>query len=324
MAGASGGALAAQVTLAGGFGFLAAGYDSPEKLQSEIDIARSLLKLQPHALLPVGVGFLAWQLESPGAPATQLLSVALDNNVRAIWLAFGNNIKHWVDYIHEHNNKRGHTDRVLIFCPVSSVEQASVAVNEWCADVIIVQGVEAGGHGASQGLPLLTLLPLVTAAIGPNGPPILGAGGLVNGAHAAALLTLGASGVVLGTRLLLSPESLYTDAQRRALIEADSSLSVRTMAFDYARNTLGWPQGVDGRGLRNATVEDYERGEDIQVLRSKLKEASLKDDTSRIVVWAGASVGLVNKIMPAREIVEEIHKDCVKYLRSSALLVSSA
>jgi nitronate monooxygenase len=79
----------------------------------------------------------------------------------------------------------------------------------------------------------------------------VGAGGLATGAQIAALLDLGASGAVLGTRFLLSPESLYSDRQRQALIDAQSSESVRTMAFDYARNTLSWPKDVDGRGLRN-------------------------------------------------------------------------
>ena len=80
---------------------------------------------------------------------------------------------------------------------------------------------------------------------------MVAAGGLATGAQIAALLALGASGAVLGTRFLLCPESLYTDSQRQALIEAQSSESVRTMAFDYARNNLSWPKGVDGRGLRN-------------------------------------------------------------------------
>ena len=85
-----------------------------------------------------------------------------------------------------------------------------------------------------------------------DGPPILGAGGIVNGAQVASILALGASGAVLGTRFLLSPESLYSNVQRQALIAAPTGSSVRTMAFDQARNTLGWPKGIDGRGLRNS------------------------------------------------------------------------
>jgi hypothetical protein len=60
-------------------------------------------------------------------------------------------------------------------------------------------GVESGGHGASYALPLLNLLPLTLAAMPADSPPVLAAGGLANGGHVAAALTLGADGVVLGT-----------------------------------------------------------------------------------------------------------------------------
>lgn len=82
-------------------------------------------------------------------------------------------------------------------------------------------------------------------------PPVVGAGGLANGSQLAALLTLGASGGVYGTRFLLSEESTYSPAQKKELLAADSLKSVRTMAFDHVRGTLGWPAGIDGRGLRN-------------------------------------------------------------------------
>ena len=84
------------------------------------------------------------------------------------------------------------------------------------------------------------------------GPPVLAAGGMVHGGHLASILALGASGVVFGTRFALSPESAYSDVERKALIEAKTSSTVRTVAFDEARNTLGWPRGIDGRGLRNS------------------------------------------------------------------------
>lgn len=115
----------------------------------------------------------------------------------------------------------------------------------------MITGIEAGGHGSSSSPPLLTLIPSILSISPSDGPPILAAGGLSHGAHIASLLALGADGVVLGTRFLLSPESLYTDPQRQALVAAGLTSSVRTMAFDHVRSTLGWPQGIDGRGLRN-------------------------------------------------------------------------
>jgi len=101
----------------------------------------------------------------------------------------------------------------------------------------------------------LTLLPsaLSIPALGADSIPVLAAGGLATGAHIASMLALGASGSVLGTRFLLSPESLYTNVQKAALIDADEMATVRTMAFDTARGTLGWPANIDGRGLKNGT-----------------------------------------------------------------------
>ncbi|KAJ7918685.1 Nitronate monooxygenase-domain-containing protein [Mycena leptocephala] len=64
-----------------------------------------------------------------------------------------------------------------------------------------------------------------------DSPPVLAAGGLANGGHVAAALTLGADGVVLGTRFLLAHESLYSDIQRKALVSANSEMSVRSMVL---------------------------------------------------------------------------------------------
>jgi nitronate monooxygenase len=112
-------------------------------------------------------------------------------------------------------------------------------------------GVEAGGHGYGNAPPMRPLLSSILAVTPDDRPPTIGAGGLATGKDVAELLALGAAGAVLGTRFLLTPESLYTNAQRQALIDANSTASVRSMAFDQARGTLGWPSGVDGRGLRN-------------------------------------------------------------------------
>jgi nitronate monooxygenase len=185
-------------------------------------------------------------------------------------------------------------------------------------------GIEAGGHGAARGTPLLSLVPSVLKVV-PSQIPVLAAGGLVTGAHMAALLALGAAGIVVGTRFLTAPESQYTDGQRKALLDADSTRSVRTTAFDEARKTLGWPQGIDGRGLYNGmltdrddtfcviscviltqpcsppdTVADYNRGEDVEILRSRYQDALANDDANRTVVWAGTGVGLIDRIQSAK------------------------
>ncbi|KAJ7453919.1 2-nitropropane dioxygenase [Mycena galericulata] len=321
MAGAAGGELAGQVSSSGGFGFLSAGYGaSPDEFKRQLSLARAAFQTSPPSPAPFGVGYLAWQLEKPKSPVVELLSIALEHNVKAVWFAFGEDLGRWIRFVREHDARAG--KKTIIFVQISTVKEALVAANEWKVDCIVAQGVESGGHGAGYALPVLNLVPLILSALPPDSPPILAAGGLANGAHLAAVLTLGADGAVFGTRFLLAHESLYSDAQRKALVAANSETSVRSMAWDHARETLGWPAGIDGRGLRNSTVEDFEKGVDIETLKSKFNEGVKNQDTDRIIVWAGTGVGQMNGTQTAESIVEELHRECIERLAAGAQLYS--
>uniref|UniRef100_A0A0W0FZQ2 2-nitropropane dioxygenase n=1 Tax=Moniliophthora roreri TaxID=221103 RepID=A0A0W0FZQ2_MONRR len=321
MAGASGGALAAQTTIGGGFGFIASGYESLDVLGNEIALARSTLvdaqKSHPDGdVLPIGVGFFGWLLEKDESKAKESISFALDNKVQAVWFSFGRDLGKWVQFVREYDQRKPKSHRTVVFVLVNTLQEASSAISDWK-----ITGNEAGGHGLGAAPSLLTLLPLVlNLSDSVNGPPVLAAGGLATGSHIASMLTLGASGVVMGTRFLLSPESLYSDEQRRALIEAGPTSTVRSMAFDNARGTLEWPEGVDGRGLLNGeakqlslalipvcidyiqfadTVRDFNAGLQLEELQRLLKQGTTARDPARMVVWAGTGVGLMKSIKPA-------------------------
>lgn len=132
----------------------------------------------------------------------------------------------------------------------------------------------------------------------PDGPPIVAAGGISTGSQVAALLTLGASGVVVGTRFLATPESRYSQAQKDALLTARSTSTVRTMAFDRIRGTLGWPAGVDGRGLTNKVVDNLNSGMPLDEAKREFEKA--KGTKDGLIVWSGTGVGLVNEIQPTK------------------------
>ncbi|KAJ3767960.1 2-nitropropane dioxygenase [Lentinula raphanica] len=314
MAGVSGGELAAQVTNGGGFGFISQVLHPAEVLISELSLARSLLEIQsPTGKLPIGVGFLGWLLDKmPFDEAKSLLNAASSANVQALWFSFGSDLGKWVQYVREHFP----TENSLIFVQVNSVEEAIHAVENLKADVVVAQGIESGGHGSGHAPPLSELLQGILAQSynSSHQPVFLAAGGLANGADIASQLTLGAAGAVMGTRFLLTPESKYTDAQREALIVARSEDTVRTMAFDHARGTIDWPEGIDGRGLRNDTVLDFERGESINVIQSRFKEGTRTQDRKRFLVWAGTGVGSMNRVMPAKDVVKELHEECQQQL----------
>ena len=150
-----------------------------------------------------------------------------------------------------------------------------------------VPGNEAGGHGGNYAPPTYSLVSSVLASLPPGGPPVLAAGGVTNGAQIAGYLALGAGGAALGTRFLLTPESMYTGPQKAALLIADANSTVRTKAFDQARGKLEWPSWINGRGIRNKLVEDVESGKDISEVREKLAEAVQHGMSDYMVIFAG-------------------------------------
>lgn len=107
-------------------------------MKRELSIARGLLQTVDHNTLQIGVGFLVWRLERDPVTAEQLISIAIDHCVQAVWLAFGADLGRWISYIRSRARKTGNA--IKIFVQISTVDQALQAVNEWKADVIVIQG----------------------------------------------------------------------------------------------------------------------------------------------------------------------------------------
>jgi nitronate monooxygenase len=107
---------------------------------------------------------------------------------------------------------------------------------------------------------------------------------------------MGADGVVLGTRFLFTPESKYTDAQKKVLLQADLGATVRTLAYDEVGRTNGWPPNFNGRAISNEVMTDYKAGLSLEERIKKFDESSRNGDDSRLVIWAGVGVGLTSEI----------------------------
>ena len=129
-----------------------------------------------------GVGFITWSL----AKQPRLLDLALERRPVAVMLSFGSP----VPFI-ERIKRTG----AIVICQVQSVALAKEAAAAG-ADILIAQGTEAGGHGATRGL--VTLVPEIVDALGGR-TPVVAAGGIADGRGLAAALMLGAAGVVMGT-----------------------------------------------------------------------------------------------------------------------------
>ncbi|KIY61193.1 inosine monophosphate dehydrogenase [Cylindrobasidium torrendii FP15055 ss-10] len=307
MAFAANPALASAVTSAGAFGFIGAGLDDPNQLDAHLINVRKTLSIPEKDILPIGVGLITWFLEKED----ERLAVILRHRVRALWFAFGQGAKVGTA-VHVQRVRRD-APGTLIFVMVGSVEEAIEVAAEG-VDVIVVQGGEAGGHGAAAAIPLSTLLLAVLAALPKDGPVIIAAGGIMTGAQVASVLALGAEGAVLGTRFILTPESGYSQEKKAIVANARVGSTVRGLAFDEMFG-LTWPGTYNGRAIRNKIVSDAEEGLTLAERKTRMEE-----DTGfeREIVWAGAGAGLVSRIIPPKAIVEELVSDAIANLNEVA------
>jgi len=311
--------LAAAVTAAGGLGLIGAGFDSSTILKANFQSMRTSLNIPAGTCVPVGVGVIGWIAEMTEASDDPRIPTILEEMPVAIWFAFGVDLGKYIKQVREYDAKRAH--KTLIFVIVNSVEGALRAANEWKVDVIVAQGIEAGGHGGSESPPMFTLVQAVVAAI-PNGPPILAAGGVATGAQVAALLTLGASGVVLGTRFLYTSECQYTPAMKNVLVKAPFNSTVRTLAFDEVGRTMGWPPKHDGRAIANAVMDDVAQGLSLDERLKRFDDSKARGEDQRLVIWAGVGVGHTNEIKGAADVVHEIHEEALKALKAASSFIS--
>lgn len=291
MANVSGGALAAAVTHAGGLGFIGGGYGDRDWLTSQFAAAGNA---------SIGIGFITWSL----AKQPELLDLAIDHAPQAIFLSFGD-LRPFAARV-----KRAD---IPLIAQVQTLRDA-IAAREEGADVIVAQGTEAGGHGASRGT--LSLVPEVVDACA--GVPVVAAGGIVDGRGLAAALMLGAAGVLCGTRFVASAESLVHANVRTAAVAATGDDTLRSSVFDVARN-IDWPKPWTMRTLRNGFTAQW--AEDFDGLRenagreaARYAQARDAGDTDIAAVIVGEGIGLVHEVAPAVQLVRQMADEAIRLL----------
>ena len=282
----SGSRLVRAVSEAGGLGILGGGYGDRTRLATEAAKLKGFAK-------PFGIGFITWSL----AKQPELLDIALEARPRAVMLSFGDPAP-FAPAIKAAG--------ALLICQVQTEDLAKQALD--CgADILIAQGTEAGGHGASR-----TTIDIVPAVVdfAAGRVPVVAAGGLADGRGLAAMMMLGASGVLMGTRFYASIEADAADAAKQRIRAARSGETVRGVVFDWSRKLM-WPAPFTARSLVNAhlqrwsgrEIELMQRADEVAVDYAAAKAAG---DFEVAAVFAGESAGLIHDIPPAAEIVGRI------------------
>lgn len=187
---------------------------------------------------------------------------------------------------------------IVVVYQVGSVGEA-IAAERAGAQIIVAQGVEAGGH--VRGLtPLRDLLPGVVRAVS---VPVLAAGGLALGSDMAVAMAMGAEGVVLGTALMATAEAFAHPYHQERLIEAEAADTVLTGSFH-----INWPPNAPVRVLRSditaigadtteSRVIGEEAGRPIHLFSTDSPLRSMTGDYASMALYAGTGVGSIKSIV---------------------------
>ena len=300
MALVSGGRLAAAVSDAGGLGLIGGGYagilGGEPDLEREFDLA---------GRRRIGIGFITWAL----ARVPDALDRALAHGPTVVFLSFG--------------DPRPFAPRIRaagadLICQVQNLRHLAEAL-EAGADVIVAQGAEAGGHGATRST--MTLVPEVADYLTRESPTtlLLAAGGIADGRGLAAALMLGADGAVVGSRLWASEEALTPNAAVERAIGATGDDTVRTRAVDRVRG-IPWPDEFSFRMVRNPFA-DYWAGREMEAAQrfgseaGAYAEARARLDFDVMAIVAGECVGMIKDRRPAGELVATMVAEADALLR---------
>ncbi len=279
--------LVAAVSNAGGLGAIGCHYMSPDQIKA------GTAAIRERTNKPFALNFLIFDIDEDGFAAALALRPAL---IAFAWPRPDQDVKTYV--------ARAHAAGCKVTFMAGGVPEA-VRAAESGADVVIAQGSEGGGHVGWQAS--LPLIPMVVDAVAPV--PVLAAGGIADGRGLAAALSLGADGVLLGTRFLASAESPLHPNFKQAILDSDGHDTLLSEIPDIAAGIV-WP-GAMTRSRRNRLIERWAGRE--WALRQKRAEAFAevlaarkRGDADEAPLSMGQDAGLIRDILPAGEIVRRI------------------
>ena len=270
--------LAAAVSAAGGLGIIGAANAPAEVIRDEIRKAREITDK------PIGVNIL---LLSPHAG--ELAQVVAEEKIPVVTTGAGNPEKYMSLW-----KEAG----VKVIPVVASVALAK-RMEKYGASAVVAEGCESGGHIGEQ--TTMSIVPQVVDAVS---IPVIAAGGIGDGRGFAAALMLGASAVQMGTRFVVSHESIVHDNYK------DKVVNARDIDSEVTGRTHGHPV----RTLRNKMTREYLKlekdgvsFEELEYLTlGSLRKAVMEGDTVGGSLMAGQIAGLIKKRQSCKEIIEEM------------------
>lgn len=279
MAWTSDAVLAAAVSNAGGAGIIGSGGRTTEWTRDEVRKAKTLTDK------PFGVNVM---LMAPNI--AEIIDMLCEEKVAFVTLGAGNPVPHIEKF---------HNAGIKVIPVVPNVKLAK-RIEAAGADAMVVEGMEAGGHVGQQ--TTMALMENVLPQI--KNIPVLVAGGISDGRALAAALLMGAEGVQIGSRFLLTTECPAHPAAKQAIIDATDTDSTVT----------GFSRGHGVRCLKNAFTQKFSEREISGASQDELnamgagtnKRGIMEGDIVDGTVMVGQSLNVLNEILTCQEVIDRI------------------
>lgn len=289
--------LAAAVAEAGALGMVAMVLDPPDQVAAQLD------RLAATAPGVIGINFLMPFLDEAAVEAAA-------SRCRLVEFFYEDPLPALVERVH-----RG---GALACWQVGSLDEARAAVDAGC-DLVAVQGSEAGGHVRGG----VALLPLLDGVLDAVTLPVIAAGGIATARGVAAVLAAGASAARVGTRFLAATESPAHPAYVRAILDAGAGDTTITEAFDVMwpnaphrvlRSCLAAAAALDADVVAEVTVDGAAAATPLPKYTPMPPTSSTTGHVDAMALYAGQSVGSVNEVKPAGDIVRELAEGAERLL----------
>jgi enoyl-[acyl-carrier protein] reductase II len=280
----SGYKLASAVSNAGGLGLIGAGSMYPHVLREHIQKC----KLATNKPFGVNVPLFYPDLK-------EILDIIIEEGVKIVFTSAGNP-KLYTSFLKDHG--------ITVVHVVSSVKFA-LKSQEAGVDALVAEGFEAGGHNGREETTTFTLIPMVKEKIS---IPLIAAGGIATGRGMLAAMVLGADGVQIGSRFVASEES-----------SAHRNFKDEVLRTEDGGTHLTLKELTPVRLIKNKfyhqVQELYQQHAPTEQLnellgRGRAKKGMFEGDLEQGELEIGQIAGLIHKVKPAKEIIDDIIDEC--------------
>lgn len=283
MAWVADGDLAGAVSNAGGLGIIGGGNAPKEVVKANIDRVKSITSN------PFGVNIM---LLSPFAD--DIVDLVIEEGVKVVTTGAGNPGKYM---------DRLHAAGIIVIPVVPSVALAK-RMEKLGVDAVITEGMEAGGH-----IGKLTTMTLVRQVVESVSIPVIAAGGIADGAGAAAAFMLGAEAIQVGTRFVVAKESnAHTNFKEKILKAKDIDTVISAQVVGHPVRSIKNKLTSAYAKAEKEYLTDQKTAEDIEEMGAgSLRQAVVDGDVVNGSVMAGQIAGLIKKEESCKEIIEDLY-----------------